>query len=76
MNWPSFYYFVRCWVLIISLTGIAGIFWGGLIGGVLRIILGIDEEVALRWIFFPICIAFIPYGIFILPKYLKKIGVI
>lgn len=54
----------------------AGIFWGMLGAGLGRWLLGLGEETALLWIALPIFIAFIPFCIFILPKHLRKAGIL
>lgn len=76
MNWSVIYYKVRYWMIIISSIGVGGIFWGALIGGIVRIIFDLEEETALLWIALPIFIAFIPYCIFVLPKHLRKAGIL
>ena len=76
MNWPKIYYWVRYWLVILSSIGVAGIFWGMLGAGLARWLFSLDEETALLWIALPIFIAFIPFCIFILPKHLRKAGIL
>lgn len=76
MNWPEIYYRVRYWMIILSSIGVAGIFWGALIGGIARIVFDLEEETALLWVALPIFLAFIPFCIFVLPKHLRKAGIL
>ena len=76
MNWPAIYYWTRYWIIIISSIGVAGIFWGGLIGWIARIVFNLEEETALLYIGLPILIAFIPITIIFLPKHLRKAGIL
>ena len=41
-----------------------------------RWLFGLDENTALLWVWLPIFIAFIPFCIFILPKHLRKAGIL
>ena len=76
MNWPAIYYWTRYWIIVICSIVLAGIFWGSVGGGICRLLFGLDEETALLWVGLPIFIACIPYGVFVLPKALKKAGMI
>lgn len=76
MNWPAVYYWVRYWIIIISSIGVGGVFWGMLGAGLGRWLFDLEEETALLWIALPILVAFIPISIFILPKHLRKAGIL
>lgn len=76
MSWQQVYVTVRTAAIVGGLTIGAGIFWAGLIGGVIRLMLNLDEETALLWIGIPIFVCFIPFGIFVLPKYLRRAGIL
>lgn len=54
----------------------AGIVWGMLGAGLGRWLLGLEEETALLWIALPIFVGFIPFCIFVLPKHLRKAGIL
>lgn len=75
MNWPDLYYKIRYWIIIIGSTG-AGIFWGMLGAGLGRWLFDLEEETALLWIALPIFVGFIPFCVFILPKHLRKAGIL
>jgi hypothetical protein len=62
-------------MIIIGSMG-AGIFWGMLGAGLGRWLWGLDEETALLWIGLPIFLGFIPFCIFVLPKELRKSGIL
>lgn len=76
MEWPKIHYWIRYWTIIILSIGATGIFWGGLAGGIVRVLFKIEEETALLWIALPIFLACIPICIFILPKHLRRIGIL
>ena len=76
MKWPAIYYWIRYWIIIISSIGVSGIFWGMLGAGLGRWIFDLEEETALLWIALPIFIGVIPYCVFVLPKHLRKCGII
>lgn len=54
----------------------AGIFWGALFAGLVRMAFDLQEEIALLWIGIPIFIALLPFCIFVLPKHLRKAGIL
>jgi hypothetical protein len=75
MNLPKIYHLVRYWLIIIGSMG-AGIFWGTLGAGLGRWLFDLEEETALLLIGLPIFIVGIPISIFILPKHLRKAGIL
>lgn len=75
MNWPRIRYTIRYWMIIVGSTG-AGIVWGMLGAGLGRWLLGLEEETALLWIALPIFVGFIPFCVFVLPKYFRKAGIL
>ncbi len=54
----------------------AGIFWAMVFTGMVRLLFGLDEETALLWVGLPVLIAFLPFCVFILPKHLRKAGIL
>jgi hypothetical protein len=76
MDWKSLLYKIRYWNIIISSIGVSGISWGMLGAGVGRLFFDLEEEASLLWIALPIFIACIPFCIFILPKHLRKAGIL
>lgn len=76
MNWPAVYVFVRT-CMVIGGAGLgAGIFWAMVFTGMARLLFGLDEETALLWVGLPVLIAFLPFCVFILPKHLRKAGIL
>lgn len=63
-------------MIILSSIGVTGIFWGTLGAGLCRWLFGIEEETALLWVAMPIFVAFIPFCILVLPKHLRKAGIL
>lgn len=76
MNWQKIYTAIRTIMVIGGLGTGAGILWAALGAGLGRWLFGLDENTALLWIGLPIFIAFIPFCIFILPKHLRKAGIL
>jgi hypothetical protein len=76
MSWQTVYVLVRTGIVVGGLGTGAGIMWAALAGGLSRWLFGIDEEAALLWVALPIFILFIPFTIFVLPKHLRKAGLI
>jgi hypothetical protein len=74
--WPSAYVAVRTWMVIGGAWGGAGLFWAALFAGLSRWLFGLDEETALLWVGLPVLIAFLPFCIFVLPKHLRKAGIL
>lgn len=54
----------------------AGLMWAALAVGLSRWLFELDEQTALLWVGLPIFLAFIPFCIFILPKHLRKAGIL
>jgi len=75
MDWTKIYTTVRTWMILGGSMG-AGIMWAALGAGLSRWLFGFDENTALLWVGLPIFIAFIPFCIFILPKHLRKAGIL
>ena len=74
--WPPVYVAVRT-CMVIGGAGLgAGLFWAALFAGISRWLFGLDEETALLWVGLPVMIAFLPFCIFILPKHLRKAGIL
>ena len=74
--WPAVYLTVRT-VGVVGGLGIgAGLLWAALFAGLSRWLFGLDEEQALLWVGLPVLIAFIPICIFVLPKHLRKAGIL
>ncbi len=74
--WPPVYLAVRTWIVIGGAWLGAGLFWAALFAGLSRWLFGLDEETALLWVGLPVLIAFLPFCIFILPKHLRKAGIL
>lgn len=76
MNWPAVYVVVRTVMVIGGAWLGAGIMWAMLFTGLARLLFGLDEETALLWVGLPVLIAFLPFCIFVLPKHLRKAGIL
>jgi hypothetical protein len=74
--WPTAYLAVRTFFVVGGLGMGAGLMWGMLFVGLARWLFGLDEETALLWVGLPVLIAFLPFCIFILPKHLRKAGIL
>lgn len=75
MNWQKFYIAIRTSLILGGSMG-AGIIWAALGSGLARWLFGLDENTALLWVGLPIFVMFIPFVIFILPKHLRKAGIL
>jgi hypothetical protein len=76
MKWSSFYVAIRTVMVVGGLGMGAGIMWAMLFTGLARLLFGLDEETALLWVGLPVLIAFLPFCIFVLPKHLRKAGIL
>ena len=76
MNWQKIYTVIRTIMVVGGLGTGAGIMWAALGAGLGRWLFGLDENTALLWVGLPIFIAFISFCIFILPKHLRKAGIL
>lgn len=74
--WPSVYLVVRTFFVVGGLGMGAGLMWAALFAGLARWLFGLDEESALLWVGLPVLVAFLPFCIFILPKHLRKAGML
>jgi hypothetical protein len=74
--WPSVYVAVRALFIIGGAWVGAGLMWAALFAGLARWLFGLDEETALLWVGLPVLVAFLPFCIFILPKHLRKAGML
>ena len=74
--WPPVYLAVRKWMIIGGAWVGAGLMWAALFAGLARWLFGLDEETALLWVGLPVMVAFLPFCIFILPKHLRKAGML
>lgn len=74
--WPPVYLAVRTLFVIGGAWVGAGLAWAALFAGLARWLFGLDEETALLWVGLPVLIAFLPFCIFILPKHLRKAGIL
>jgi ABC-type dipeptide/oligopeptide/nickel transport system permease subunit len=74
--WKDIRYAVRYSLAIISSILVVGIFYGAIAMALGRWLLGLDEDTALLWCALPVFIAFIPFCVFVLPKHLRKAGII
>lgn len=75
MNWQRIYTVIRTTLILGGSMG-AGTLWAALGAGLARWLFGLDENTALLWVGLPIFVAFIPFCIFILPKHLRKAGIL
>ena len=75
MSWQKIYVAVRTTLIVGGSMG-AGILWAALGAGLSRWLFGLDENTALLWVGLPIFVAFIPFCIFVLPKHLRKAGIL
>lgn len=76
MNGQKIYVAIRTVMVVGGLGTGAGLMWAALGAGLSRWLFGLDEESALLWVGLPIFLAFIPFCIFILPKHLRKAGIL
>ena len=76
MNWQRIYVVLRTIMVVGGLGTGAGLMWAALGAGLSRWLFGLDENTALLWVGLPIFLAFIPFCIFILPKHLRKAGIL
>lgn len=76
MNRHTTYSWIRTALIIAGAIGGAGTFWAFLIAGVIRLVFDLDEEAAMLWVALPIFILFIPFCVFVLPKHLRKAGIL
>jgi hypothetical protein len=74
--WPTVYLAVRTIGVVGGLGIGAGLLWAALFAGLSRWLFGLDEETALLWVGLPVLIAFLPFCIFVLPKHLRKAGIL
>ncbi len=74
--WPSVYLAVRTFFVVGGLGMGAGLMWAALFAGLARWLFGLDEDTALLWVGLPVLVAFLPFSIFILPKHLRKAGML
>lgn len=74
--WPPVYLAVRAVIVVGGLGMGAGLLWAALFAGLARWLFGLDEETALLWVGLPVLISFLPFCIFILPKHLRKAGML
>lgn len=75
MRWQKIYVAVRTTLIVGGSLG-AGILWAALGAGLSRWLFGLDENTAVLWVGLPIFVAFIPFCIFVLPKHLRKAGIL
>jgi len=54
----------------------AGIMYAMLFAGLARWLFDLDEETSILWVGLPVLIAFVPFCIFVLPKHLRKAGIL
>jgi hypothetical protein len=74
--WPPVYLAVRSVIVVGGFGMGAGLLWAALFAGLARWLFGLDEETALLWVGLPVMVAFLPFCIFILPKHLRKAGIL
>lgn len=76
MNWRRLYATVQIWLTVGSLAIGSSILYTVIVVGVCRKILLIKEPIALYWIGLPLLIALSTWFVRILPKHLRKAGVL
>lgn len=76
MSWQTLYVAIRTFMVIGGAWLGAGIVWAMLFTGLARWLFGLDEETSLLWVGLPVLIAFLPFCIFVLPKHLRKAGIL
>jgi len=76
MSWQALYVAIRTVMVVGGLGMGAGIMWAMLFTGLARWLFDLDEETALLWVGLPVLIAFLPFCIFVLPKNLRKAGIL
>jgi len=76
MNWPAVYVAVRTVMVVGGLGMGAGIMYAMLFAGLARWLFDLDEETSILWVGLPVLIAFVPFCIFVLPKHLRKAGIL
>lgn len=76
MSWQTLYVAIRTVMVVGGLGMGAGIMWAMLFTGLARWLFDLDEETSLLWVGLPVLIAFLPFCIFVLPKHLRKAGIL
>lgn len=76
MNWPQIYTVVRTTMIIVGSWLGAGTFWAFLTASLVRWLFDLDENTAFLWIGLPVFMLFLPFCLFILPKHLRKAGIL
>ena len=76
MSWQTLYLAIRTAMVIGGAWLGAGTMWAALFAGLARWLFDLEEETALLWVGLPVLIAFLPFCIFVLPKELRKAGIL
>jgi hypothetical protein len=76
MSWQTLYVAIRTFMVIGGAWLGAGIVWAALFSILASWLFGLDEETSLLWVGLPVLIAFLPFCIFVLPKHLRKAGIL
>ncbi len=76
MSWRTVCVAIRTLMVIGGAWLGAGVIWAALITGLIRWLFDLDEETALLWVGLPVLVAFLPFCVFVLPKHLRKAGIL
>lgn len=74
--WPPLFIAVRKWMVLVGAWLGAGMAWAMVFASLARWLFDLEEETALLWVGLPVLIAFLPFCVFILPKHLRKAGIL
>ncbi|CAM2156517.1 hypothetical protein A6456_38220 [Paraburkholderia tropica] len=76
MNWRRLYATAQIWLTVGSLALGSAILYSVIVVGVCRKILAVSESIAVYWIGLPLLIALFIWFVLILPKHLRKAGML
>lgn len=76
MNWRRLYATAQIWLTIGSLALGSAILYSVIVVGVCRYMFTIREAIAVYWIGLPLLIVLTVWFVLILPKYLRKAGML
>jgi len=76
MNWQKIYIKIRTVIFVGSLSIVGGGTYSFVIAGICRIVFKLEENIALIWIGTPLFFALTTWFFILLPKHLRKAGLI
>lgn len=76
MNWRRLYSVIQICLVVGGAAIVGAIFWAMVATGICRIAFGLGEDPAMLYIFVPLCIAVAVCLVRMLPKHLRKAGML